>query len=147
MRDELNNVYLEYDAFSKYRIVNEELERLNAHYFDNWFSFNRDTMQKRMQRTEHDLIEAFWLRQEFSYIQKKRAGFKPEELVDGLPLSRVLIGQNTKKGYEELSDKDKRLYKFNYEGNTDSALHLTMEFVEKNTSLRFGRTFFLHNLS
>lgn len=68
VRDALNSVYLEYDAFSKYRIVNEEIERLNAHYFDNWFAFNRDTVQKRMQRTEHDLIESFWLRQEFSYI-------------------------------------------------------------------------------
>lgn len=26
-------------------------------------------------------------------------------------------------------------------------MHLTMEFVEKNTSLRFARTYFLHNLS
>lgn len=43
LRDELNQIYLEYDAFSKYRIVNEEIERLNAHYFDNWFVFNKDT--------------------------------------------------------------------------------------------------------
>jgi len=147
LREELDNVYLEYDAFSKYRLVNEEIERLNAHYFDNFFSFNRDTIQKRMQRTEHDLIESFWLRQEVSYIQKKKADFKAEQLEDGLPLSRVLIGQNTRKGYAELSDKETRLYKFNYEGNNDSALHFTMEFVEKNTSLRFARTYFLQNLS
>jgi hypothetical protein len=100
LRDELDQVYLEYDAFSKYRIVNEEIERLNAHYFDNWFVFNKDTIQKRMQRTEHDLIEAFWLRQEFSFLQKKRADFKAEELDDGLPLSRVLIGRNTIKDYK-----------------------------------------------
>lgn len=100
-----------------------------------------------MQRTEHDLIESFWLRQEFSFLQKKRADFKAEELDDGLPLSRVLIGKNTMKPYKDLSDKETRLYKYNYEGNTDSALHMTVEFVEKNTSLRFARTYFLNNLS
>ena len=47
VRDELDLLYKEYDAFSKYRIVNEEIERLNSHYFDNFFSFNRDTLQKR----------------------------------------------------------------------------------------------------
>ena len=80
-------------------------------------------------------------------LQKKRAEFKPEDLEDGLPQSRVLIGKNTTKEYKELADKETRIYKYNYESNTDSALHLTMEFVEKNTSLRFARTYFLHNLS
>ena len=47
MRDDLDQVYLEYDAFSKYRIVNEEIERLNLHYFENFFAFNRDTISKR----------------------------------------------------------------------------------------------------
>jgi hypothetical protein len=46
-----------------------------------------------------------------------------------------------------LSEKETRLYKYNYEENADSALHMTMEFVEKNTSLRFARTYFLNNLS
>lgn len=80
-------------------------------------------------------------------MQKKRADFKPEDLEDGLPLSRVLIGKNTAKDYKEVSDKETRLYNYNYAGNTDSALHLTMEFVEKNTSMRFARTYFLNNLS
>jgi hypothetical protein len=52
IRDELDEVYREYDAFSKYRIVNEEILRLHHHYFDNFFAFNRDTTQKRQQRTE-----------------------------------------------------------------------------------------------
>ena len=67
--------------------------------------------------------------------------------MDGLPQSRVLFGRNTSKTYDALSDKETKLYRFNYESNTDAALHLTMEFVEKNTSLRFARTYFLHNLS
>lgn len=56
LREELNQIYLEYDAFSKYRIVNEEIERLNVHYFDNWYNFNKDDTQKKMQKTEHELI-------------------------------------------------------------------------------------------
>lgn len=47
LRDELDFLYKEYDSFSKYRIVNEEIERLNVHYFDNFFAFNRDTPSKR----------------------------------------------------------------------------------------------------
>lgn len=48
LRDELDQIYMEYDSFSKYRIVNEEIERLNVHYFDNFFSFNKDTIAKRV---------------------------------------------------------------------------------------------------
>ena len=48
IRDELIEIYKEYDAFSKYRIINEEIERLNSTYFDNFFNFNKDTPAKRM---------------------------------------------------------------------------------------------------
>lgn len=47
VRDELDQIYTEYDSFSKYRIVNEEIERLTVHYFDNFFAFNKDTPAKR----------------------------------------------------------------------------------------------------
>jgi hypothetical protein len=47
VRDEMNKIYREYDSFSKYRIVNEEIERLNVTYFDNFFNLNRDTPLKR----------------------------------------------------------------------------------------------------
>jgi hypothetical protein len=47
LRDNLDAVYQEYDSFSKYRIVNEEIERLNLHYFENFFALNRDTLTKR----------------------------------------------------------------------------------------------------
>jgi len=43
VREELLRIYREYDSFSKYRIVNEEIERLNVTYFDNFFNLNRDT--------------------------------------------------------------------------------------------------------
>ena len=47
LRDELDFIYKEYDSFAKYRMVNEELERLNLYFFDNFFAFNRDTATKR----------------------------------------------------------------------------------------------------
>ena len=68
LRDELDNIYKEYDSFSKYRIVNEEIERLNVHYFDNFFAFNKDTIAKRVQKKEGDLLEAFWYRYDFGLI-------------------------------------------------------------------------------
>ena len=64
---------------------------------------------------------------------------------DGLPLPRALIGANTNKDFTELSDQEKRLYKFNEEGVKDDALHFTMEYVEKNINMRFARTYFLGN--
>jgi hypothetical protein len=65
---------------------------------------------------------------------------------DGLPLPRVLYGTNSNKDFSEVSSKEDRLYKFNV-ANNDSTQHLTLEFVEKNTSLRFARTYFLSSLS
>lgn len=46
-----------------------------------------------------------------------------------------------------VSDSETRLYKFNYEDQSNGALHFTLEYVEKNTNLRFARTYFLTNLS
>lgn len=64
---------------------------------------------------------------------------------DGLPLPRTLFGKNSNKAYSELSNKEERLYKHNI--NDSSALHFTVEFNEKNTNIRFARTYFLTNLS
>jgi hypothetical protein len=59
----------------------------------------------------------------------------------------VLIGKNTNKAVSEVSDPDTRLYKYNYEDQANGALHFTIESVEKNTNMRFARTYFLTNLS
>jgi hypothetical protein len=55
-----------------------------------------------------------------------------------------LFGSNTNKGYKELSGSENRLYKMS---DNDSTLHFTLEYVEKNSGLRFARTYFLSNLS
>jgi hypothetical protein len=46
-----------------------------------------------------------------------------------------------------MSDAETRLYKYNFEDQRDGALHFTLEYVEKNTNIRFARTYFLTNLS
>lgn len=66
---------------------------------------------------------------------------------DGLPLPRALVGTNTNKPYEQASDQEDGLYKFNSDKMNNHALHMTMEFVDINTNLRFARTYFLSNLS
>ena len=43
VRDELDQMYKEYDSFAVYRLVYDEIDRLNQHYYDNFFAFNRDT--------------------------------------------------------------------------------------------------------
>ena len=78
-------------------------------------------------------------------LSKKIAGIKIED--DMLPLPRTLLGTNSDKAYQEMSNKEDRLYKYNLVNNKNSALHFTFEFVEKNTNIRFARTYFLSNLS
>lgn len=138
-------MYLEYDSFAVYRLVYDEVDRLNQHYYDNFFNFNRDTPLKRLEcRTEHDLIESFWLRYEFSLLTKKAGHLEASQ--DGLPLPRALFGTNTNKGFSEISNKEDRLYKYNAQ-QEDGVQHMTVEFVEKNTSIRFARTYFMSALS
>jgi hypothetical protein len=43
LRDDLVRIYSEYDSFSVFRIVYDEIDRFNVHYYDNFFAFNKDT--------------------------------------------------------------------------------------------------------
>jgi hypothetical protein len=52
IRDELQDIYSEYDAFAIFRIVYDEIDRYNQHFYENFFSFNKDTPLKRIERTE-----------------------------------------------------------------------------------------------
>jgi hypothetical protein len=110
VRDELDIMYKEYDSFAVYRLVYDEITRLNQHFYDNFFSFNRDTFMKRLEcRTEYDLIESFWLRYEISLLTKMAGHSLASD--DSLPLPRTLFGVNTNKPFNELSNKEDRLYK------------------------------------
>lgn len=79
--------------------------------------------------------------------QRKNVETKDIENTDGLPLTRVLIGANSNKPYSEVSDTEARMFKYNNIDEKNGAIHFTMEYVEKNTNLRFARTYFLTNLS
>ena len=37
VRDELDIMYKEYDSFAVYRLVYDEIDRLNQHFYDNFF--------------------------------------------------------------------------------------------------------------
>lgn len=52
IRDEMMKIYSEYDSFAIYRIVYDEIDRFNQLYYENFFSFNKDTPAKRIERTE-----------------------------------------------------------------------------------------------
>ena len=66
------------------------------------------------------MIESFWYRYDHGLIQQKNAGLMPEDTDDGLPIPRVLFGENTNKDFKEVSDSNLRLYKMNHE-KKDSA--------------------------
>lgn len=63
---------------------------------------------------------------------------------DELPVPRVLFGQNTNKDNFELSS-DSKLWQINQENSDRIPVHLTIEYVERRSSLRFARTYMLSN--
>ena len=73
MRDHLDEVYRRYDSFAMQRVLLTETARLSKHFFDNFFAMNKDTPQRRLERSEKDLVEAFALRHEFGLLEKKGA--------------------------------------------------------------------------
>ena len=64
----------------------------------------------------------------------------------GLPLPRALIGTNTNKYVDQPSDKEHGLYKYSSKLH-NHALHMTLDYVDISTNMRFARTYFLSNLS
>lgn len=52
-------MYKEYDGFSINRMVNDEIDKQAKHYYDNFYAFNKDVPQRRIEKTEKDLIDAY----------------------------------------------------------------------------------------
>jgi len=48
LRDTLSHVYKEFDSFSIFRVVFDEIDRLGHAYFDNFFKFNHHTGANRL---------------------------------------------------------------------------------------------------
>ena len=141
----MQKIYQEFDSFATFRVVFDEIERLNIAYHNNFFDFNRYTPLKRVSLYEAKLVDEFWMRYEFSLLHKK--GVKVEVTEDGLPLPRALVGpERTNAHFEDKSDKSYTIFNHNNCDGRHTALHMTIEHTEKNTSIRFARTMFLTTL-
>lgn len=138
IREDLNAIYREYDSFAVHSVIYDEIPKTGRYFYDNFFAFMKDTPQKRLYKSEKDLIEGLSFRYEFGQIGKEE--LKRE---DGLPLPRTLFGSNTNADFSELSS-DVQLWKFVVKDNR-VPVHMTVEYVEKRTSLRFARTYMLSN--
>ena len=69
VRNALATIYCEFDSFSFFRLVFDEISRLNQTYFDNFFNMNRKAAEKRLEQiTEHSLISSFLVRYEISEL-------------------------------------------------------------------------------
>lgn len=90
VRESLQKIYQEFDSFATFRVVFDEIDRLNIAYHNNFFDFNRFTALKRVALYEAKLCDEFNMRYEFSLLQKK--GVKVDIQDDGLPLPRALFG-------------------------------------------------------
>lgn len=145
LREQLQKIYMEFDSFSMFRVVFDEIDRLNAAYHNNFYDFNRHPAAKRVTLTESKLCDEFQMRYEFSLLQRK--GVKIELEDDGLPLTRALVGpERTNVGFSEKADKSYSIFKTNNCDGRHTALHMTLEHTEKSTSIRFARTMFLTTL-
>jgi hypothetical protein len=49
VREDLAPIYKEFDSFSLYRVVFDEIGRLNQTYYDNFFNINRKAAEKRLE--------------------------------------------------------------------------------------------------
>lgn len=70
IRDALNKVYSEFDSFSVFSLVFDEIERLNLAFHENFFTFTSDLPQRRLERKESDLIYEFWMRYDLSKLHR-----------------------------------------------------------------------------
>ena len=142
IREALNLIYREYDSFAIHTIIYDEIPK-NGHYFyDNFYSLLKENPQKRCEKSEKDLIEALMFRYEFGLV----GNVEDHKREDDFPVPRVLFGVNTNKDNHELSSEE-QLWKVNHDNPNRLPVHMTMEYVERRSSMRFARTYMLSNCS
>lgn len=143
VREQLSSVYSEFDSFSIFSLVFDEIDRLNVAFHETFYTFNHDLPARRLERKEQDLVNELLMRHQISVLQKQSS--KSDVPQDGLPATRVLIGPaRTESGVEVMSSDKETLYKLNNDDNKkQNCLHLTLEHCEKSSSIRFARTYFL----
>lgn len=146
LREKLSVVYTEYDSFSFFRLVFDEVPRFNKIYFDTMFNMNRKTADKRLQQmTEYSSFEGFYFRAEMSKMMKTSCNMALPK--DGLPVGRCLFGPDrTNLAFDVESDKETKLWKYNNMDGKHACLHATYEYADIATGMRWCRTFFLTGL-
>ena len=128
-----------------FRIVFDQLERLNQACYGNWIRFNRATPQERISFTELKMVEEFKTRHKFSNLFNKSAQqtINPDEL----PETRILVGsERTNAGFEVVSESRQPIFDYSSSDGQNASLHATVEHTEKNSGIRFARTVFLQTL-
>ena len=140
IREQLNIVYREYDSFAVYAVMYDEIPKTGHYFYDSFYTFLKGTPQKRLDTSEKELIEALSFRYEFGEIGKEE-----HKREDGLPVPRTLFGLNTNLENDSISS-DIKLWKYGQK-NDRIPVHMTIEYVERRTSLRFARTYMLSNWS
>ena len=99
---------------------------------------NRGPLKKRLMLTEDAVNSDFMVRYKLGNAQRKSSNMgMPED--EGWPQARILFGGRTNLSSEVQSDSKMTI-------DEVSPLHMTVEYCEKNSSLRFARTFFLNTL-
>ena len=104
---------------------------LGHHFYDNFYKFNTDHLNWRLEASEESLIEAFKLKYDFGVLG---SGARPDPKWG---LSRVLCGLNTN-NQDSIPSSDMLMKYKNH------PLHYTFEHVEWQTGLRFARSYFLN---
>jgi len=146
IREHLEKIYQELDSFAMFRLVFDQIERLNSACYSNFIRFNRATPFERVSFTELKMVEEFRTRHKFSILFNKSASQMIVE--DDLPATRALVGpERTNLDFAETSDTNSPLSELNNDDGKHSALHATIEHTEKNSGLRFARTVFLSTLA
>jgi hypothetical protein len=147
VREQLNRIYSEFDSFSIFSLVFDDIDRLNVAFFETFYTFNHDQPSRRLERKEQDLINELLMRYQLSVLQKQSS--KTEVPQDGLPATRVLIGPvRTEAEVNVMSSDKETLYKLNNDDNKkQNCLHMTFEHCDKSSSIRFARTYFLTTIA
>jgi len=73
IRDHLEKIYQELDSFAMFRLVFDQIERLNSACYNNFIRFNRATPFERVSFTELKMVEEFRTRYHFSILFNKSA--------------------------------------------------------------------------
>ena len=117
-------------------MIYDDIEKIGHHFYDNFFKFSKDHFDWRLETSEESLIEAFKLKYDFGALNSSEKTWDRH-----WPLPRILAGLNTNSDEDVVSNNAMFM---KYEQHP---LHFTFEHVERQSNLRFGRTYFLSNCS